>query len=589
MYQFSKSSEHMKLLQWNKELPTASAADPLGLNLRASARLVDELLFCITSITPRARYYAFFPWAFQDYNDHERATKTDRGRIMGVLARERAMVLGAVLHHDGRPCEGGALGGSEEATKIDRNKLSSFDLSRWKHLKAPEGQFGAAYKGSLINLGIFKTETERVKDEADGETSELDTETQNIDVRELSDLGRRLATAFGHSVRGTGYVERRWTLKNDVDAGILAEFGSRAGLCEVLGKQASDRAVLRDVFFAKYKEMGKLGQHRRRMSLLFLLECIGQANNAKVFFDNGSFSDICYFGTLVSDEDVPKTVSVKVSTPLADIYERWRIFYAQNYLAVALQSMLVACVRVLRDRPAGMSLEQLIQGLNPPGLKARFRKVLGRDLPKDFFALTARETVVACGLQGKRPINKLPIDAPFSERALEHLLIASEANDAASVVLSAMLLYTVVLRYDHRVSPAHKNWYAQQVYNPAADIALPEIVKFFVGEFGEDWLDRTNEELLSRIVERFVIRQHQTMSYERGFGGSAPLFHVDGRTIIGTGTDFADPRALNARLGSALQILSDLGLITYDDDIGYKRTQEGSAWLATELNNEVAQ
>ena len=31
------------------------------------------------------------------------------------------------------------------------------------------------------------------------------------------------------------------------------------------------------------------------------------------------------------------------------------------------------------------------------------------------------------------------------------------------------------------------------------------------------------------------------MSYERGFGGSAPLFHVDGTTVIGTGTDYTDP------------------------------------------------
>jgi hypothetical protein len=37
------------------------------------------------------------------------------------------------------------------------------------------------------------------------------------------------------------------------------------------------------------------------------------------------------------------------------------------------------------------------------------------------------------------------------------------------------------------------------------------------------------------------------MSYERGFGGSAPLFHLDGTTVIGTGTDYTDPQALNPR------------------------------------------
>jgi hypothetical protein len=93
MFQIGKPSDSLRLLHWTKELPRASEADPLGLELRVSARLSNELLYCITSITPRARYYAFFPWALQDYNERERLTKNDRGRIQGVLARENAEIL----------------------------------------------------------------------------------------------------------------------------------------------------------------------------------------------------------------------------------------------------------------------------------------------------------------------------------------------------------------------------------------------------------------------------------------------------------------------------------------------------------------
>lgn len=70
-------------------IAVATEADPLSLELRVSARLSNELLYCITSITPRARYYAFFPWALQDYNERERLTKNDRGRIQGVFSRRR--------------------------------------------------------------------------------------------------------------------------------------------------------------------------------------------------------------------------------------------------------------------------------------------------------------------------------------------------------------------------------------------------------------------------------------------------------------------------------------------------------------------
>ena len=71
------------------------------------------MLYCITSITPRARYYSFFPWAFQDYNDQNERRSGDRGRIKGVSLPESAMVLGAVLHHQGVACDKGGLGGSK--------------------------------------------------------------------------------------------------------------------------------------------------------------------------------------------------------------------------------------------------------------------------------------------------------------------------------------------------------------------------------------------------------------------------------------------------------------------------------------------
>src|SRR5262249_36587506 len=118
VYRVTKPSECIQLVRWNRELPSASAADPLGLNLRVSARVSNELLHCITSITPRARYYSFFPWALDDYRRKEHGTSKDRGRVPGLLARERAMVLGAVLHHNGEACEGGALGGSDPASKL---------------------------------------------------------------------------------------------------------------------------------------------------------------------------------------------------------------------------------------------------------------------------------------------------------------------------------------------------------------------------------------------------------------------------------------------------------------------------------------
>jgi len=594
VFQFTKPSDALQLIRWNKELPAASDADPLGLNLRVSARLANELLHCITSITPRARYYSFFPWAFEDYGGNERGISRDRGRIMGVLIRERAMVLGAVLHHNGQPCIGGALGGSKPAKDLAANKNKSYELSIWKHLQAPEGQFGAAYKGSLINLGIFKTDSVDVDEEATAGTDELDESVQAIEVKELSAIGKRLAASFAASIRRTKYVTEDWSLKSTVPADVLKQFGARAGLCEISGKQASDRATLRSMFFALEGFLTKGSHYRRRMSLLLLLECVGRARIAGISLTNSSFSDICYFGEILPDDEEPKSVSLKLPAVLSDIAERWKIYHIHNYLAVALQSFLVSIVRVIRDRPGGVARASLFDGLSSSGIDAQFQEVFGIDLPKDFYELTPRELVALSGITLPRsladrdaPTFSLSIGSPFSERSLEKLLITGKkANDTVGIALAAMLFYQVILRYPVVVASSFHNWYQQHVYDRYTDISVPGIVEFLQGEFGGSWVDRTNREILDRIIWRFVVRQHQTMSYERGFGGSAPLFHVDDAAIIGTNTDYTDPRADNARFGSALQILTDLGLILWNDEEGYSRSPEGDEWLAVELDQE---
>lgn len=593
MYQFTKPSDAIQLVRWNKELPSASAADPLGLNLRVSARLANELLHCITSITPRARYYSFFPWAFEDYRDGEQGTSKDRGRIPGVLARERAMVLGAVLHHDGKPCEGGALGGSDPASTLAKTKKKSYELLAWRHLKAAEGQFGAAYKGSLINLGIFKTDTDEVEEEATVDTDELDESVQAIEVTELSPLGKRLAQAFAQSVRRTKYVSESWAQKKFVDSDVLKQFGSRAGLCEIGGKSASDRDVLRSMFFARdgFRATGSHG--RRRMSLLLVLECIGQAQALELSFDNSVFSDICYFGETLVGEEKPKPVAITLPQKLSDIAERWRAYHSHNYLAVALQSFLVALARILRDRPGGIARADLLSQFSSPAITARFKELFGRDLPGEFFDLTPRDMLAFAGATlpkssdgSSDAVPALPIASLFSERSLENHLIDGEANDTAGIAIAAMLFYQTLLRYPAAVAGPFHNWYSRHVKDPYADIAMPGVLDMLHGEFGSLWIDRSNKEILDRVVWRFVVRQHQTMSYERGFGGNAPLFHVDGVTVIGTNTDYTDPRALNVRLRSALQILTDLGLIYWDDESGYCRTDDGNAWLAAELITE---
>jgi hypothetical protein len=312
-----------------------------------------------------------------------------------------------------------------------------------------------------------------------------------------------------------------------------------------------------------------------------------------VSFDNSAFSDICYFGEILAGEEKPKPIAIALPQKLNDIAERWRAYHSHNYLAVALQSFLVTLARILRDRPGGIVRSDLFGHVSSPAITVRFKELFGCDLLGDLFELTPRDLLTLSGVTLSSPPDSggndklgLPIASPFSERSLENLLIDGEANEVAGIAIAAMLFYQTLLRYPAVVAAPFHNWYERHVKDPYTDIALPGVLDMLHGEFGSSWIDRSNREILDRVIWRFVVRQHQTMSYERGFGGNAPLFHVDGVTVIGTNTDYTDPRALNVRLRSALQILTDLGLIYWDDDDGYSRTEDGDVWLAAELRNE---
>jgi hypothetical protein len=598
VFQLEKPRRDIQLLRWNKELPSASAQDPLGLNLRLSARLAAELLHCITSITPRARYYSFFPWAFQDYLENEQGRHGDRGRIRGVLARERAMVLGTVFHHEGDTCDGGALGGSDGAIQIASEPTKiSYGLESWQHLKAREGQFGAAYKASLINFGLFNSNLDKVNEETAPETDEFDDDVQSFEVTELSDRGKRLARAFHHSVQTTRYIMENWSGRSEAIYEVLQEFGSRAGLCEIAEEGAEDRAVLREIFFSCDRDSTKTAHYRRRMSLLLIMESIRTTTEAGVPFNQRSFGDLTYFGRVMSDEDADKSVAIALSDAVLDINQRWRIFHFHGYLTLALQSFLVGTVRVLRDQPAGVERSKILDQFDGSAIGARFHEIFGRPLPVDFFEMTPNETLSIAGVNVEdsldgitNALDLLPIESEFGERHIARVLLHDkESNQIVGLALAALLLYLVLLRYQTTVDEQYDIWYQNHVQDRFADISIPGVLGSLRSEKGDAWWNRSNREILDALIWRFVLLQHQTMSYERGFGGSATLFHIDGTTVIGTETDYTDPSPLNARFSSAIQILMDLGLVAVNDDKFPFISDEGQNWLQELLDKEARQ
>jgi hypothetical protein len=426
------------LLNWNSELPSSGTGDPLGMTLRVGARLGSELLHCITSITPRARYYSFFPWAFQRAQDRA-GDRADFDRIMRlVLIDERAMTLGAVLHHDGSPCEGGALQGSNRAVDLAANTTKhSIELSRWSHLR----------------------------DNTSGFTADAEVE---LDVR--------------------------------------------------------------------------------------------------------SFGDLTYYGTIFDDED--DAASVELPPALSDVSERWRIFQFHNYLTTALEALLAGVVRAILGQPAGRKVAEIIETFNSIEAQEALGELLKVELSVPLMDLTPAGSLALLAINVPSEAGDIANSAEifasnqFVERFLcDSLIERGLVSGPAGPAVAALLLYSLILRYDLTVSDAHKGWNTLKVFDPGADVAMPTVAHMLNVEF-EDWWNTPNREILSRIVGRFVVRQHETMSYEKGFGGSPPLFRVDGTLVVGTGITRDDVDPGNPRFPSAIQVLRDLRLIDRNQEKG---------------------
>jgi hypothetical protein len=93
------------------------------------------------------------------------------------------------------------------------------------------------------------------------------------------------------------------------------------------------------------------------------------------------------------------------------------------------------------------------------------------------------------------------------------------------------------------------------------------------------------DNLTGFILSRYVVRQHQGMSYEKSLAGDRCLLQVDGSKVFSTG-GFDKIGMGNPRLHSAVQILKDLGLMENAEDGVTYLTKEGKLFLRDELKKE---
>jgi hypothetical protein len=572
------------LLRWSAHTPFSDVQDPLGLGLRGSTRLASRLLYCITSITPRARYFSFIPWCIYDHEQREKGQSHALGLRDAIIIREQVLTLACIAHHSGEPCAGGGLVGSRDARKWFAGSATEANFKKMK--KFSKNPALGAYLNSIVNLGLFVTETERT--DSDGDEVEEDLTFEDI---ELSALGLDLAKRFDEKAGGLNASKQIASKDRICSISDLAKFGKHRGLCEVSEKGAADRELLRDIFFALVDSKGE--SHRvRRQSLLLMLELCRQCNMNSLDLDEDAFASSVYYEEVVTDES---RLPVAIPRQLLDIANRWRMFYFHHFMSVAFEGIFSWLVSQLSDCGlGGATSESLVAQLDHATVSKNLSEVLMVKLRSSFSDLTPSALLEQAGVTkgyldevvSKSVDSAIQSRTPFAEDTLEKLIRSNEhLHSPTGLALPMILLSVTLARYSQWETGNYGKWLASVANDPYLDLVPPVVTSGLERRFG-DWWNTNFKELTNFVLSRYVVQQHQSMSYEKTITGERCLLQVDGSRIVATG-GFDKIGMGNPRLGSAQQILTDLGLIGPDADGFVGLTDDGKLFLKREMAKEV--
>ena len=518
------------LLAWSKLVPVSEGQDPLGLNLRVSARLSGQLLHCITSITPRARYFSFFPWCVAEFDRREKSGKANAILRDAIRLREKALTLGCVLHHNGEACDGGGLVGSKQAIAwLEKHPGEQPKFSKLVFSKNPALD---AYFNSLVHLGFFVADEDQPEEIETEETREV-----VLSELELTPLGQRVASAYDAAVGNLPIATQLPKQPDGCSPQRLKDWGAVGGLCELSKPESPDLELLRNVFFNHVASPGE--SHRfRRDSLVLVLELVRQLALHDVELNADSFNDAVYFGKVERENDA-SLLEVTLPGSLEDIGNRWRMFHFHFYLSVALESLFVSVVSKARSTGLkGFRLEALVDTLNSKNVTKHFESRLSAKLPAKFLDSTPRELFKAAGVDvpaadadGVANLEQsLGWSHPFSESSLALAFHEIDRDTPEGIATALLLVVAGTTRFIRWETTGHGSWLAQAVGDTYKDVTVPVVLRELRERFPDYW-NTSWREIALFVMRRFVIRQHEVLAYDKNWDGSRAFFHTENDLI----------------------------------------------------------
>ncbi len=414
-----------------------------------------------------------------------------------------------------------------------------------------------------------------------------------FDDVELSPLGLELASRYDSVAGGLPVVRQLAGGNRRCSVESLAELGKHGGLCELTEADPPDRSLLRKLFFGMVDPKGD-SHGVRRQSLLLILELCRQFSAEEWVLNEPDFAGAVYFGELVIED---ARLGVKVAHVFVDIATRWRMFYFHHFMGVALEGLFSWLIAQLGTRGlAGVMLEELVLRLDDTSVRKGLSELLNCDLKKPFGEMTPYDLFAELNLPhgdlnakfGTTFDLAVRSTHPIAEDRLETLVRDNEfLQSSTGLALPMILLSTTLMRYVRWEATNFGKWLASAANDPYLDLVPPVLASGLNRRFGQWWKCKWSD-LTGFVLSRYVVRQHQSMSYEKSWTGDRCLLQVDGPKVFSTG-GYEKIGMGNPRLGSAIQILNDLGLMEEAEDGVTHLTKDGKQFLQQELRKEGKQ
>lgn len=535
---------------WNKPVKEFDRAlDPLGMN-RVTDRLLGDLLLGITSLTPRARYYAFYVWAVDQIRRKKLAKTFPQFRSV-FYDLERLFMMSCVAHYELEPLKNhGDINGTAKGSRVWYESSSTVPLN-FTYFGHKLGGYGQYYEGSINNLGLIE--------QFDEDEYERPTE-----------LGEKIAKSFDRVAQKSKILS--YLGKSKISKNLIQNSGKEICLCKLREQENNEKELLQDLFFG-FSGLKDRYSINRRDSLGLILYLIDTAHSLNVQLDSQTFLNACYFGQFEKDG---KSYDTKIPKELENISDKWKFVGIHDNLALCGESILQCFLQFLDQNPRrGGALSTFLEKMKKKSVMDKFAKmaklkITGKPLAEmpltsiineiaknnkidDFFNDTKK------GSKKFDSISK--ILSPVSEFYAINLIDENiyEKKIDFDIIFSSWLL-TILCTYMRTIGRDDFNdrtwkWFSSHSQN---DLSMATLKPDIDAKLHDNF---TLAQFIDIFLEKYVIDQAELIYHEKIRSGNPKRWFYKESLNYFKERDY-QAKHRNIRFSSVISLLEDLDLIS---------------------------